>query len=749
MLSSADRTRDCRLSLGTMSHAKSLSTYDTLYCLLGEREVRVAKLERENESLRSQLEASTKPSATAARRTSNASQARSLDNNAVTEDTAATPLTTAGYEMLTTKYNDLAKLYRELEGKHMKCEANINRAMKYYREAKENARQWKAYVNRKDTAKTDSASVSTGIHTTNDDHLDPDVTPRPPRSSGAATITMSQQAKTAPPSARKTAVVPTLFARHVRGDEAPPTPCSGSHHARVSSSQTTQADSDPSTSSPPKLEPSSDSEPVVVSTRSLKRKRSESTTAMPSPVKIKQEPQSPTRLIEIRSEDYSSPVHRQPHLRTETSDLDALSAKLAFPRKRRAHDQRPRALSEEVRQAPPSLSSRTSSLSDSDLPTSDGIITNVKIEPELQAAALASADLTRESHPSAVVGRREANALRPLSVNLPATRNSALTAGPPKRKGVGERTTKVAALSEDGEDMSNQSATVSHLQPRRANTPQTHVSRRLDTMLDGPSPDKTPLIKNHNAVSCATQDRQPLAPTPRIARQPNRPSPGKPAERAPMQNNRPTTTRPHNAPLTNPPSSMKGMKRPPNIEDSPPPVRPEEEPLRSLPVAALGLEDFRVDPKFMDSNFAYSETLRGRDQRRCLPGCTSPECCGGTFRRAVELGGNAGSTKTDAEVLESYLGSNWEQLIGAYTADKRKDLLMQARASSFANQFGKHRHAFERRSTPPGFWRTDMPTTQEAEEDRRKAHEMERRKVEERWREAMREGGRWKFRDEC
>ena len=60
----------------------------------------------------------------------------------------------------------------------------------------------------------------------------------------------------------------------------------------------------------------------------------------------------------------------------------------------------------------------------------------------------------------------------------------------------------------------------------------------------------------------------------------------------------------------------------------------------------------------------------------------------------------------------------------------------------------KHRQAFERRSTPPGFWRTDMPTTQEEEDDRAKAREMVKAKVEERWREAMREGGRWLFKDE-
>jgi hypothetical protein len=149
----------------------------------------------------------------------------------------------------------------------------------------------------------------------------------------------------------------------------------------------------------------------------------------------------------------------------------------------------------------------------------------------------------------------------------------------------------------------------------------------------------------------------------------------------------------------------------------------------------------------MGTDYAFSETFRGREQRRCLPGCTKPDCCGNAFRKAVEMGA-VHSNKSDAEVLEAYLGRNYNQVLAAYTPAKRKDLLIQARAHAFANQHGKHRQAYERSRTPPGFWRTDMPTTQEAEEDRAKAHDMERQKVEERWREAMRDGGRWLFRDE-
>ncbi|EME48137.1 hypothetical protein DOTSEDRAFT_102454, partial [Dothistroma septosporum NZE10] len=58
----------------------------------------------------------------------------------------------------------------------------------------------------------------------------------------------------------------------------------------------------------------------------------------------------------------------------------------------------------------------------------------------------------------------------------------------------------------------------------------------------------------------------------------------------------------------------------------------------------------------------------------------------------------------------------------------------------------KHKTAFQRRSTPPGFWDTGFPSTQEDEVNRAQAKEAERREVEQRYREAMREAGRWKFR---
>ena len=77
----------------------------------------------------------------------------------------------------------------------------------------------------------------------------------------------------------------------------------------------------------------------------------------------------------------------------------------------------------------------------------------------------------------------------------------------------------------------------------------------------------------------------------------------------------------------------------------------------------------------------------------------------------------------------------------------------------FKDRYGKHRQTFSRAVEPPGFWDADFPDTQREEELADMAGEVERRKVEERWREAMRGdvgvgGGRngkgpmWLFADE-
>ena len=190
-------------------------------------------------------------------------------------------------------------------------------------------------------------------------------------------------------------------------------------------------------------------------------------------------------------------------------------------------------------------------------------------------------------------------------------------------------------------------------------------------------------------------------------------------------------------------------------------VFPDHEPLRARPLHRLHLDNFKINPATNhDLTFAYHEVVRNRQERKCMPGCMKPTCCGAVFRKMVELGGfteprNSGlwesSQVDEAEdewrLLEDYLGNDRSSLHWIADAERR-ELLIQARGKVLANQHGKHRGAHERRSTPPGFWETDMPTTQEAEKHREAAMVMEREKVAERYKEAMRPDGRWKFRDE-
>jgi hypothetical protein len=82
------------------------------------------------------------------------------------------------------------------------------------------------------------------------------------------------------------------------------------------------------------------------------------------------------------------------------------------------------------------------------------------------------------------------------------------------------------------------------------------------------------------------------------------------------------------------------------------------------------------------------------------------------------------------------------------TKAERDETLLQAKTRELANRHGKHRHAYERRRSPPGFWRLDFPSTQEEREDHQKIEQLERDLVAQRYQEAMRPGGAYLFRDE-
>ncbi|CAI7584185.1 unnamed protein product [Penicillium pancosmium] len=181
-----------------------------------------------------------------------------------------------------------------------------------------------------------------------------------------------------------------------------------------------------------------------------------------------------------------------------------------------------------------------------------------------------------------------------------------------------------------------------------------------------------------------------------------------------------------------------------------PHVRPEDEPYRSLPLHRLNLSHFKINPEGNQGmDYAYSTVVRKKDDRKCLSGCTRPGCCGDRFRAMARLGGlpTNNQEQENQRILEEYLGEEQHRLEGLSSED-RESLLIEAKARAIANQYGKHRHTHQRARTPPGFWRTEMPDTQELEADWAAAGNLERDKIEERYREAMRPGGLWTWADE-
>jgi len=175
--------------------------------------------------------------------------------------------------------------------------------------------------------------------------------------------------------------------------------------------------------------------------------------------------------------------------------------------------------------------------------------------------------------------------------------------------------------------------------------------------------------------------------------------------------------------------------------------------LRDRPMAELRPEDFKVNPKSNNGyKHAFDEVVRNREERAELAGCTDPNCCGKDFRAMAESELSAGgpgvlSRIADTKMMEEYMGSEAYRLMDM-TREERQETWLKAKIQDLAYRYGRHRHRYARRPSPPGYWDPDFPTTQEIEQNKEEAERMERAMVEDRWRAAMRGGGRWLFRDE-
>lgn len=151
----------------------------------------------------------------------------------------------------------------------------------------------------------------------------------------------------------------------------------------------------------------------------------------------------------------------------------------------------------------------------------------------------------------------------------------------------------------------------------------------------------------------------------------------------------------------------------------------------------LDISHFRVNPRVNDGrDYAFAETVRNREARKCLPGCAK-SCCKG-LSGFVEVAGLPSSPPK---------GPRWRSSSPAST-DAVCDEGEVALDAKFTAKFGRHRDAFPRRKSPPGFWNADFPDTQDLERQYEAAEEMRVQKVEEMRREAEKGGkGRYIYKD--
>lgn len=179
----------------------------------------------------------------------------------------------------------------------------------------------------------------------------------------------------------------------------------------------------------------------------------------------------------------------------------------------------------------------------------------------------------------------------------------------------------------------------------------------------------------------------------------------------------------------------------------------EEKPLRERPIETLKPDDFKPNPKYNDGlSYVFNEVVRGKEARAALSGCIDPKCCGKTFRHFAEaerkaVGPSLTTRAEDISLMEKYLGDQAWQL-GTMSREEKEMTWLMAKTWELANKHGRHRQRYSRMPTPPGFWKVDFPSTQERAEELRQAEEIRRALVKDRYREAMRCGGAWLFRDE-
>ena len=299
----------------------------------------------------------------------------------------------------------------------------------------------------------------------------------------------------------------------------------------------------------------------------------------------------------------------------------------------------------------------------------------------------------------------------------------------------------VAEVAEDGYN------------PQQGARPRTTAARRgrLDALLSGAAPplDRSPVLPRPNRRAHETSpDRRAAELELNI---PNRELPFEKIRSTGGEQQLASAASHYNTPPSTGATRRVGPRA--KIDSPSTTKKPAAVPIRKQPLIALSLSDFKVNPKFNEGfNFAYSEVVRNKSDRAELPGCTDENCCGKKFRDMAmnerdAVGPALLQQVANIELVERFLGDDAHRLRGM-SREEKEDLWVEAKVRDLANRFGRHKHRYTRRPSPPGFWNPDMPSTQELAREREETDRAVRKQVEERYRDALRGNGRWLFRDE-
>ncbi|PGG98528.1 hypothetical protein AJ79_08842 [Helicocarpus griseus UAMH5409] len=358
-----------------------------------------------------------------------------------------------------------------------------------------------------------------------------------------------------------------------------------------------------------------------------------------------------------------------------------------------------------------------------------------------------------------IIGTKRRLALQPVNRDVSSARNSDQytpdqTA---KRRRYDPRGAEaVPLIAEDGEEVSHSRSKdgfsiekfQSNTRPEKAESP---AANRLEDLLVG-APRPRPVL-NSPLPNSGTPRQSPCGTPSKMPPRSTTPKSARPRS----VDKKDISARQPQPPASQSLSTSVAPSRPRDDHD----ISPDDEPFRARPLHRLDFEHFKLNPERNQGlDYAFDEVVRRKDLRKCLPGCVRPGCCGEGFRAMAKLKGfGTGAVgaredlslefldQEDRQVLNEYLGEN-KVVLETMTDRELRETLLDARTRNLANQFGKHRHVHERARSPPGFWRTDMPSTQELERDREEAKKVAQEKLAERYREAMRPGGLWKFADE-